>query len=159
MEYAGIRETDFPAFHELLNEYYREGEDENTAQEEIDAFIQLLFDQLTRRAIEGCFAKEGTELAGFALWAVDTEDFAFSEMPGYATILEISLRKPWRGAGRGKELASHAEAQLMQKAVEACYVSAYGPAKSFWEGCGYQACGKEAGNGLPILVKLLRAGA
>lgn len=159
MEYAGIRETDFPAFHELLEEYYREGEDENTAQEELDAFVRLLFDLVLQRKITGCFAAEGAALAGFALFALDTEDFDFSEMPGYATILEIGLRRAYRGSGRGKELVSHAEAQLRQMGAESCYVSAYGPAQTFWKSCGYREIGKEASNGLPILVKSLRAGA
>ncbi|MBR5968470.1 MAG: hypothetical protein IK001_07735, partial [Lachnospiraceae bacterium] len=83
VKYCAIGEGDYDAFHELLNEYYRDGEDADTAQEEIDAFIRLLFDKVLSKEIEGCLAKEEEQYIGFALWGVDTEDFDFSEMPGY----------------------------------------------------------------------------
>ena len=38
MEFADIQSIAYDAFYGLLNEYYREGEDAQTAQEEIDAF-------------------------------------------------------------------------------------------------------------------------
>ena len=44
MEFTEISTNDYPLFHDLLNDYYREGEDEGTEQEVIDSFIKLLFD-------------------------------------------------------------------------------------------------------------------
>ena len=35
MEYIKISKNDYDTFHELLNAYYREGEDGDTPQEEI----------------------------------------------------------------------------------------------------------------------------
>lgn len=152
MVFRAIGQGDYPVFHGLMNDYYREGEDQNTPQEEVDAFITLLFDKLAAREIEGCIAEEESKPIGFALWAVDTEDFAFSEMPGYGTVLEIGIAKPYRASGRGRELLSHGEKELCRKGVGRAYVSAYGPARSFWARCGYKDSARTAGNGLPIMI-------
>lgn len=96
MEFKEISTNDYPLFHDLLNDYYREGEDEGTEQEVIDSFIKLLFDKVTSREIDGCIVKENEEALGFALWAVDREDFEFSEMPGYGTVWEIGIVKQYR---------------------------------------------------------------
>ena len=153
MEFIRIDQAACSAFHELLNDYYREGEDENTPQEEVDAFIRLLFDQVITNAIDGCIVREGSRNIGFALWAVDTEDFAFSELPGLGTVLEIGIIQPYRASGRGRELLSYIEKQLIEKGVAQCYVSAYGPAQAFWAGCGFADSGRVAENGLPIMIK------
>lgn len=153
MDYVEISEKDYCLFHELANAYYREGEDEHTPAEEIDAFIRLLFQKVIAREISGCFAKAQNTCIGFALWTVDTEDFAFCEMPGYGTILEIGLLPAFRAAGHGREFVSFIELCLRRRNVTQCYVSAYGPAQKFWTGCGYAPNGNLANNGLPILVK------
>ena len=154
-EYRDIRRQDEPIFHKLLNAYYREGEDANTPKEQVDAFIRLLFDQVLARAIQGRLAVEGGEAVGFALWAVDAEGFAFSEMPGYGAILEIGFVPSCRSSGRGRALVALIESWFMENGVVRCYVSAYGPARTFWERCGYMDSGKTAGSGLPLLVKSL----
>ena len=41
MEYIEICKNDYNVFHELANAYYREGEDEKTPQDEIDALNPL----------------------------------------------------------------------------------------------------------------------
>lgn len=153
MEYVDIRRDDYDVFHKLANAYYREGEDEHTPQEEIDRFIRFMFDQVIHREMDGCFAVDAGKYIGFALWRVDTEDFAFSEIPGFGTILEIGLTPPYRASGRGKEFVSHIEQCLCRKNAKQCYVSAYGPAQKFWAGCGYVDSGKQAKNGLPIMIK------
>lgn len=153
VNYIAIAEGDYDAFHELLNEYYRDGEDADTAQEEIDAFIRLLFDKVLAHEIEGCLVKEEDRHIGFALWGVDTEDFDFSEMPGYGTIMEVGFTGGSRASGHGKELVSYIEGCLREKGITQCYVSAYGPAQEFWEHCGYADSGKTAENGLPIMIK------
>ncbi len=155
MDYSEITENDYAFFHEMATAYYREGEDEHTPQEEIDAFIRLLFEKVVSHEIEGCFAKTGGAWVGFSLWAIDTEDFAFSEIPGFGTILEIGLLPAYRASGLGKELVLFAENALRRKHVTHCYVSAYGPARKFWSHCGYANNGKTASNGLPIMVKAI----
>ena len=154
MEFVGISKKDYELFHRLADAYYREGEDKDTSQEEVDGFIRFLFEKVVSGEIEGCFAKLGEESIGFSLWAVDTADFAFSEMPGFGTILEIGIMGSYRSSGYGKALVSFVEKRLSEKA-EMCYVSAYGPAQKFWMRCGYKENGKTASNGLPIMVKTI----
>ena len=153
MDYIEIREEDYEAFHKLANAYYREGEDEDTPQAVIDSFIRLMFDKVVTNEICGCFVKHRQEYVGFALWAIDTEDFAFCQMPGFGTILEIGLVPAYRAAGQGKQLVTHIENSLRQAKITQCYVSAYGPAQRFWASCGYAENGTTASNGLPIMVK------
>ena len=155
VKYCAIGEGDYDAFHELLNEYYRDGEDADTAQEEIDAFIRLLFDKVLSHEIEGCLVKAEEQFIGFVLWGIDTEDFDFSEMPGYGTIMEVGFTGKARSSGHGKELVSYVEDHLREKGIRQCYVSAYGPAQEFWTRCGYADSGRTAENGLPIMIKEL----
>ena len=155
MRYTEIPEKDYPVFHSLACAYYREGEDAETPQEELDGFIRLLFGMLTQGEIRGCFALEGEEQAGFALWASDTEDFAFSQLPGHGTILEIGLIPRFRRSGRGREFVLHLEECMKKAGLEQFYVCAYGPAQIFWQRLGYSPNGSIAENGLPILTKTI----
>lgn len=155
MDFLEIQQDDYATFHQLLNAYYREGEDENTPQEEINSFIRFMFQKIINKEISGCFAKDKNTFIGFSLWAIDTKDFAFSELPGYGTILEIGLIPSYRASGFGKEFVCFIEACLYNKNVKQCYVSAYGPAQKFWELCGYIKNGLIANNGLPIMVKTI----
>lgn len=156
MDYIEICENDHDAFHELASVYYREGEDADTPQAEIDAFIRFLFEKVIGHQISGCIAKDKNTNVGFALWGVDTEDLEFSEIPGFGTIMEIGFIPSYRSKGNGKALVSYIESRLREKNVNNCYVSAYGPAQKFWSHCGYFENGKAASNGLPIMVKSIR---
>jgi ribosomal protein S18 acetylase RimI-like enzyme len=153
MEYRAINQNDYSIFHELANAYYREGEDENTPQAEIDGFIKFMFDKVVEKEIFGCFATVDGSYVGFALWTVDTESFQFSEIPGYGTILEIGIAKGHRTSGLGRQLVSFVENSLSTGGIKDCYVCAYGPARDFWSRCGYADSGKIAKSGLPIMVK------
>lgn len=155
MDYVQMGPEDYAPFHELACAYYREGEDADTPQEEMDAFIASLFEMVRSHEIEGCFARIGEKTIGFALWAVDAEGFRFSEMPGFGTILEIGLAKDYRASGLGKAFVAHIERAFLEKDITRCYVSAYGPAQTFWARCGYRENGKKASNGLPMMVKEL----
>ena len=153
MEYFEITKNDYEAFRALANDYYREGEDENTQQEIIDAFIYMMFQKVIGGEIKGCFARNNDINIGFALWAVDSEDFEFSEVPGLGTVLEIGVIPEYRLLGYGRALVSHIEDNLRGESVKQCYVSAFGPAEKFWTSRGYVKNGKIASNNLPIMVK------
>lgn len=155
MECVRIDERDYSEFHGLANSYYREGEDENTPQEVIDSFVRLMFDKMINNEIHGCFVKYEQKYIGFALWTVDTEDFAFSEMPGFGTILEIGLTPLYRSAGFGKKLVAYIENSFRENHIAQCYVAAYGAAQKFWTSCGYVENGAKASNGLPIMIKTI----
>ncbi len=149
MIFLPITQDRYDLFHSLLTEYYLEGEDAQTPQEELDAFIELLFDLCQKNTISGRIAFAGSAV-GFVLWGIDTVDFPFSNKPGYGTILEIGVIPSMRGDGLGRQLAQYAEEAM---ACEKYYVCAYGPAERFWEKCHYRATGELAENGLKILQK------
>ena len=139
----------------MANDYYREGEDAKTPQVVIDSFVRSMFNKVINNELYGCFVKDDHKYVGFALWAVDTDGFTFSEMPGFGTILEIGLIPPYRSYGFGKKLYAHIESCLQKNKISQFYVSAYGPAQKFWSSCGYVESGKVASNGLPIMIKTI----
>lgn len=149
MECRSVSEAGYGIFHSLLNDYYREGEDADTPQPEIDEFVGYLYDLCLSGQICGCIAWENDPV-GFVLWTVDSADGAFSQKPGYGTILEIGVNKAARGMGLGGSLVFHAEEKME---TDWYYVCAYGPAEAFWSRYGYIFSGELADNGLKIMVK------
>ena len=149
MQYIPIGAKDFPVFHRLLSAYYREGEDADTPQEQLDGFIRYLFDLCVSGRIRGIIVYD-PEPAGFVLWNIDSRDGVFSNKPGYGTILEIGVKESVRGSAVGRRLVSYAESQMGTRRY---YVCAYGPAEHFWKKCGYFDSGELAQNGLKLMVK------
>lgn len=149
MQILPITQESCDVFRSLLTDYYRDGEDAQTPQDELDAFIALLFELCQKVTVSGCIAYEHTA-TGFALWGIDREDFPFSNKPGYGTILEIGVISAARGMGLGRHLAEFAENAMT---CEKLYVCAYGPAEQFWQKCGYRDTGEVAENGLKIFEK------
>lgn len=153
IDYRELRRDDYPVFREMLTAYYREGEDADTEQEVLDAFISDLFSMAIERKIDGCFICLEGEAVGFALWTIDTPDGAFSEIPGYGTILEIGIEPRFRGKGYGSLAVEHAERQMRLAGAEHFYVSVYPLADKFWTRCGYAKTENTASNGLFIYKK------
>lgn len=143
----------YDIFHDLLVSYYREGEDADTPQAELDAFVEYLFRLCRQGEIEGCILAEQEKAAGFVLWYRDTPGSAFSHLPGYGTILEIGVQPASRGKGLGVELARFAEDRLRAAGADRFYVCAYGPAERFWLKMGYTDSGRLAENGLKLFEK------
>ena len=152
MRICSISEADQDVFHGLLNAYYREGEDADTQQAEIDQFIDLLFSLCIDGSIRGAIAYADAP-AGFVLYARDTEALAFSNWPGHGTILEIGVENPCRLQGYGGKLVAFAEDALRKEGETSMYVCAYGPAEHFWRKHGYSDTGRIADNGLKIYQK------
>lgn len=149
MEFISVAAVAYDLFHDLLNEYYREGEDAETPQTEIDGFIQYLFGLCQSGKISGSICFEEIPV-GFVLWNIDRLDGPFCNKPGFGTILEIGVSPDNRGTGIGRKLVDLAESRMNTKQF---YVCAYGPAQRFWSRCGYESSGETAENGLPIMVK------
>ena len=149
MEMKRITQENDSVFRKLLTDYYRDGEDADTPQADLDRFIGVLYELCQSGTICGCIAYEGSPV-GFVLWGMDGEDFPFSNKPGYGTILEIGVVPEMRGSGLGKKLVQYAEDALN---CHKMYVCAYGPAEGFWENCGYRDRGEIGTNGLKILEK------
>ena len=149
MKIEPITATQYDIFHSLLSDYYRDGEDADTPQAELDDFIGLLFDLCQKNVISGSIAYTDSPI-GFVLWGIDTEDFPFSNKPGFGTILEIGITPAMRSLGLGAQLVAYAEKAM---AYRQYYVCAYGPAERFWCKCGYRETPEIAANGLKIFVK------
>ena len=111
MKTVPVTKEQFPVFHRLLTDYYRDGEDAQTPQEELDGFIEMLFELCTEGAVSGCIAYEKDAL-GFVIYGLDTKDFPFSNKPGCGTILEIGVVPSARGSGLGRMLAKYALGKL-----------------------------------------------
>ena len=153
MEFREINHDNYDLFRDLMTNYLREGEDQYTAQDVIDHYVAKLFDMMNAKDLFGRLGYEGEKEVGFILYMKDTKESDYSEKPGFGTIAEIGLKEEHRNKGIGKIFVDYAETQLNQLGVEGCYVSAYGPAQSFWKRCGYIEKGETASNGLPIYVK------
>ena len=148
-----ITKDDHQRFEALMIEYYREGEDADTPIDTIKDFIEILFQMICSGSINGAMWKCDGRYEGFCLWMKDEAQSDFSEIPGYGTILEIGVSSEFRKQGIGIAIVQQAEAQMKKAGVQRFYVSAYGPAESFWERCGYKKTERMAQNGLPIFVK------
>ena len=149
MKFVPMDQTEYPLFHQLLNDYYRDGEDAETAQNEIDGFIGYLYDLCTEGKIAGAVAWDDAAV-GFVVWTVDTPDGVFSQRPGCGTILEIGVQEAYQGRGAGRKLVDHALGRMKNMDY---YVCAYGPAESFWKKCGFRDSGEIAENGLRIYLR------
>lgn len=155
LRFESINEENSNELHSLMTEYYRDAEDRDTPQEEIDEFIKMLCDMLEEKSIGGRLVYLNTEAVGFLLWMIDQLDSPFSEVPGNGTILEIGLASRYRHCGYGKELVDYAEEQMMKEGANGFYVLAYGPAHDFWNQCGYYDSKRKGKNNLPLLTKAL----
>ena len=142
------------ALHDLLAAYYREGEDADTPQEELDGFIFYLTGLLESRILLGDIALDGETPVGFVLYALDGGDYPFPECPELGTIAEISVTPDRRAHGLGCELVQRAE-NALRDSCRQMYICAHASAQSFWEKRGYSPCGRTAANGLPLLIKAL----
>ncbi len=137
------------ALHDLLLAYYREGEDADTPEAELEDFISYLQGLLDEGVLLGFVVFREEKPIAFMLYTLDREGFPFSEKPGYGTICEIGVIPEARHTGLGRELAHMAEAMF----TEHFYVCAHPDAQGFWRKCGYEPSGETAANGLPILTK------
>lgn len=153
MTFEAITAESRASLEALMIAYYQEGEDADTPIDTIRDFIESLFQMICSGSIAGALLKNDGQYEDFCLWMKDDAQSDFSEIPGYGTILEIGVRPESRKKGIGIELVQYAEAQLKKMGTEHFYVSAYGPAESFWERCGYEKTERVAENGLPVFVK------
>ncbi len=156
IQFKAIERSNYRHFHNLMNDYYRDGEDKDTSQDIINDFINRLFIMIEQKSMEGCLVKSDRRFIGFVLWMIDSTNSDFSELPGYGTIAEIGLDSSYRGKGIGKKIVTYAETQMKVSGIKGLYVLVYNQAKPFWESCGYSDIHKNGANGLPIFIKELR---
>lgn len=157
IDYINISKDNYNIFYDLMLEYYRDGEDSNTPQHIIDAFIKQQFNMIVEDKTQGKLISVNHEIVGFIIWMIDEKSSDYSIIPGYGTILEVGLVKNFRNKGIGKIVVKYAEKQMFLKEVNNFYVTVYNPAKIFWESCGYIKTEKIAFNGLQIYKKVKKA--
>lgn len=155
-EFKQINQENFKLFHDFMNDYYRDGEDSDTAQDKIDGFIKKLFDLIQEKSMFGVLAYSDDIFIGIVIWMKDTIDHDFSVIPGYGTIAEIGIIPSMRKKGLGCVLVEYAEKELLRLDIKGIYVIAYGAALNFWQKRGYIENGQIASNGLTILAKDLK---
>ena len=154
-EFKDINQENFKLFHDFMNDYYRDGEDADTSQDEIDRFIKKLFDLIQEKLMFGVLSYYNNIFIGIVIWMKDSRNQDFSVMPGYGTIAEIGIIPSMRKKGLGCVLVDYAEKELIKLNIKGIYVTAYGPALNFWKKQGYMQSEEVTSKGLPILIKYL----
>lgn len=154
-EFKDINQENFKLFHDFMNDYYRDGEDSDTSQDEIDRFIKKLFDLIQEKLMFGALSYYNNIFIGIVIWMKDSRNQDFSVMPGYGTIAEIGIIPSMRKKGLGCVLVDYAEKELIKLNIKGIYVTAYGPALNFWKKQGYMQSEEATSKGLPILIKYL----
>lgn len=149
-EYRKITPADRELFFKFMAENCREGECAEKCSKETDELCEYVFGKLTTGEVNGCFAVTD-ETVGFVLWAA--EDSIFCELKGFATILELWVRKEHRLKGVGTGLAERAEREIKKTCGAGVYVCAASSAEGFWKRLGYRKTEGTAMNGLKIFVK------
>lgn len=149
-EYRKITPADRELFFKFMAENCREGEDGANCSKETDELCEYVFGKLTLGEIEGRFAVTD-EAVGFVLWAA--EDSIFCELKGFATILELWVKKEHRLKGVGTGLAECAEREIEKTCGAGVYVCTASSAEGFWKRLGYRKTEGTAMNGLKIFAK------
>ncbi|MFR5889948.1 MAG: hypothetical protein ACLUFM_03090 [Lachnospiraceae bacterium] len=130
MKTVPVTKEQFPVFHRLLTDYYRDGEDAQTPQEELDGFIEMLFELRTKGAVSGCIAYEKDAL-GFIIYGLDTKDFVFKQ---------ARLRRSGSGSFHPRAAAAWASARKIRRrgdGLRKYYVCAYDRGELL-EKCSYR---------------------
>lgn len=152
-EFKKINQENFKLFHDFMSDYYRDGEDSDTAQNKIDGFIKKLFDLIQEKSVFGVLAYSDDIFIGIVIWMKDTIYHDFSVIPEYGTIAEIGIIPTMRKKGLGSVLVEYAEKELLKLNIKGIYVIAYEHALKFWKKRGYIESRQVTSKGLSILVK------
>jgi len=135
--------------HDGLIEYYRTPEETDEA---LEGFVQTLFTLVRNGKILGNLIQSGEEPVGFVLYAADSRDSDFSELPGHGTILALQVEASLRRQGIGSQIVRHVENELRGK-VAGFYVCSLGESRPFWEACGYRESKEKATTGEILFLK------
>lgn len=154
-EFKQLKEENFKVFHDFMSDYYKDGEDSDTPQDEIDMFIKKLFSLIQEKIMYGVSAYLNDIFIGVVIWMKDTKEHEFSVIPEYGTIAEIGVIQSMRNRGVGCVLVDYAEREIIKLNIDKVYVIAYEEALSFWKKRGYKQSVQLKSKGLPVLIKKL----
>ena len=149
LTYLPLNRRALSRLHDELIEYYRTPEETDEA---LEGFVQTLFTLVRSGKILGNLVQSGDDAVGFVLYAADSRESDFSELPGHGTILALQVQESLRRQGIGSQIVHHVENELRGK-VAGFYVCSLGNSQAFWEKLGYQASQEKATTGEVLFLK------
>lgn len=149
LTYLPLNRRALNKLHDALIEYYRTPEE---TDESLEGFVQTLFTLVRTGKILGNLVECGDTPVGFVLYAADSRESDFSELPGHGTILALQVESAHQRQGIGTQIVRHVENDLRSK-VAGFYVCSVGTSQAFWEANGYQQSKEMASDGQPLLIK------
>ncbi|MBE6955638.1 MAG: GNAT family N-acetyltransferase [Ruminococcaceae bacterium] len=149
LTYLPLNRRALTKLHDELIEYYRTPDETDEA---LEGFVQTLFTLVRNGKILGNLIQSGDEAVGFVLYAADSRESDFSELPGHGTILAMQVQEALRRQGIGSQIVRHVENELRGK-VAGFYVCSVGTSQPFWEACGYRESQEKATTGEVLFLK------
>ena len=149
LTYLPLNRRALTKLHDTLIEYYRTPEE---TDESLEGFVQTLFTLVRNGKILGNLIQCGDDAVGFVLYAADSRDSDFSELPGHGTILALQVEEPLRRQGIGTQIVNHVENELRGQ-VAGFYVCSIGESRPFWEKCGYSESQEKTTIGEVLFLK------
>ncbi len=135
--------------HNELIEYYRTPDE---TDETLEDFVKTLFSLIRKGKLYGNLVESDGDTVGFVLYAADSRDSDFSELPGHGTILALQVEPSHRRQGVGSQIVRHVENELRSK-VAGFYVCSLGESEPFWTACGYAASQEKTTAGEVLYLK------
>ena len=149
LTYLPLNRRALTRLHDELIEYYRTSEETDEA---LEGFVQTLFTLIRNGKILGNLIADGDNNVGFVLYAADSRESDFSELPGHGTILALQVQESLRRQGIGRQIVRHVENELRSQ-VAGFYVCSLGESQPFWEKCGYAASQEKTTIGEVLFLK------
>lgn len=140
-------------FEEMLVEYFCTDLQSDIPEDIVrNKLVGHILNYVQNHIIHLAFAVEEEILIGFSIYQIDTVESDWCKRPGWGFIREFCIRRPYRGRGNGKQLASYTEQQLRNMGASHLYLTS-DSAVGFWERCGWSNTHEQGSNDLEILTK------
>ncbi len=144
------REVD--GFASLLSPYFKEIDPLEDFDE--TRYLASVLRRLPEPGRWCLFARTRTaEPAGFSYFKIDR-----NERIGLGCILELYVRPQSRRQGLGRRLVEQSCRLLADAGIQQVWLTCCDDAGAFWQRCGFRSTGEICRNGLPVMVKDLKAG-
>lgn len=114
--------------------------------------FDTIHSQLDTGVIRIDLAFDGSSLAGFSVYQLDTQESDWCKRPGWGFIREFYVIPEFRKHGTGRMLAQSTEQALREMGAGRLYLTTT-TAAPFWRRCGWMLTGTRCSNGQLILEK------
>ena len=140
-------------FEEMLVEYFCTDLQSDIPQDIVRSkLVGHILNYVQNHIIHLALAVEEENLIGFSIYQIDTAESDWCKRPGWGFIREFYIRRPYRGRGNGKQLASYTEQHLRNMGASQLYLTSDN-AIGFWANCGWCNTHEQCSNDLEILTK------